>query len=180
MTKKRKHTRAEQTLWVFAVLAVFLAVAVLNYNQKTSRRVNEEIHATLESYAQQQADHVRTVLSGQFDSLGAFASYLGQAGMEDTETFLNAADAIRQTQEFYRITMADLNGNGMTNEGIQRNIKNLKEFQAAVKGEQTISEPFISSIEDGYLCVLLAVPIKNPQGEITGVLCGSYTDPVPA
>ena len=81
MTKKRKHTRAEQTLWVFAVLAVFLAVAVLNYNQKTSRRVNEEIHATLESYAQQQADHVRTVLSGQFDSLGAFASYLGQAGM---------------------------------------------------------------------------------------------------
>lgn len=175
MTKKRKHTRAEQTLWVFAVLAVFLAVAVLNYNQKTSRRVNEEIHATLESYAQQQADHVRTVLSGQFDSLGAFASYLGQAGMEDTETFLNAADAIRQTQEFYRITMADLNGNGMTNEGIQRNIKNLKEFQAAVKGEQTISEPFISSIEDGYLCVLLAVPIKNPQGEITGVLCGSYT-----
>lgn len=175
MTKKRKHTRAEQTLWVFAVLAVFLAVAVLNYNQKTSRRVNEEIHATLESYAQQQADHVRTVLSGQFDSLGAFASYLGQAGMEDTETFLNAADAIRQTQEFYRITMANLNGNGMTNEGIQRNIKNLKEFQAAVKGEQTISEPFISSIEDGYLCVLLAVPIKNPQGEITGVLCGSYT-----
>ena len=123
MTKKRKHTRAELTLCVFVVLAVFLAVVVMYYNQKTNLRVSREIHATLESYAQQQADHVRTVLSGQFDSLGAFASYLGQAGMEDTETFLNAADAIRQTQEFYRITMADLDGNGMTNEGIQRNIK---------------------------------------------------------
>lgn len=175
MTKKRKHTRAELTLCVFVVLAVFLAVVVMYYNQKTNLRVNREIHATLESYAQQQADYVGTVLTGQFNSLGAFASYLGQAGIEDTDTFLSAANAIRQTQEFYRITMADPDGNGMTDDGIQKNIKDLKEFREALQGEQTISEPFISSMEDGYLCVLLAVPIKNPQGEITGVLCGSYT-----
>ena len=175
MTKKRKHTRAELTLCVFVVLAVFLAVVVMYYNQKTNLRVNREIHATLESYAQQQADYVGTVLTGQFNSLGAFASYLGQAGIEDTDTFLSAANAIRQTQEFYRITMADPDGNGMTDDGIHNNIKDLKEFREALQGEQTISEPFISSMEDGYLCVLLAVPIKNPQGEITGVLCGSYT-----
>lgn len=175
MTKKRKHTRAELTLWVFVVLTVFLAAAVINYNQKTNRRVSEEIHGTLESYAQQQAEHVGTVLAGQFDSLNAFASYLGQAGMENTETFLSAANAIRGTQEFDRITMADLDGNGMTNDGIQSNINNLTEFQEAVKGRHTISEPFLSSVEDGYLCVLLAVSIKNPGGEITGVLCGSYT-----
>lgn len=175
MTKKRKHTRAELTLWVFVVLTVFLAAAVINYNQKTNRRVSEEIHGTLESYAQQQAEHVGTVLAGQFNSLNAFASYLGQAGMENTETFLSAANAIRRTQEFDRITMADVNGNGMTDDGIQRNIQDLTEFQEAVKGEQTISEPFLSSVEDGYLCVLLAVPINDPQGEIIGVLCGSYT-----
>ena len=175
MTKKRKHTRAELTLWVFVVLTVFLAAAVINYNQKTNRRISEEIHGTLESYAQQQAEHVGTVLAGQFNSLNAFASYLGQAGMENTETFLSAANAIRRTQEFDRITMADVNGNGMTNDGIQRNIQDLTEFQEAVKGEQTISEPFLSSVEDGYLCVLLAVPINDPQGEIIGVLCGSYT-----
>lgn len=175
MTKKRKHTRAELTLWVFVVLTVFLAAAVINYNQKTNRRVSEEIHGTLESYAQQQAEHVGTVLAGQFNSLNAFASYLGQEGMENTETFLSAANAIRRTQEFDRITMADVNGNGMTNDGIQRNIQDLTEFQEAVKGEQTISEPFLSSMEDGYLCVLLAVPINNPQQEIIGVLCGSYT-----
>ena len=87
MTKKRKHTRAELTLWVFVVLTVFLAAAVINYNQKTNRRISEEIHGTLESYAQQQAEHVGTVLAGQFNSLNAFASYLGQAGMENTETF---------------------------------------------------------------------------------------------
>ena len=129
MTKKRKHTRAELTLCVFVVLAVFLAVVVMYYNQKTNLRVSREIHATLESYAQQQADYVGTVLTGQFNSLGAFASYLGQAGIEDTDTFLSAANAIRQTQEFYRITMADPDGNGMTDDGIQKNIKDLKEFR---------------------------------------------------
>jgi methyl-accepting chemotaxis protein len=73
---------------------------------------------------------------------------------------------------FY-IVAVDANGNGWTTEGVIDKFNDREYFQKAMQGENYISDPR-TSVTTGKLVVTQAVPIRNNQNQIAGVLSMSW------
>ncbi|WP_051986394.1 methyl-accepting chemotaxis protein [Clostridium amazonitimonense] len=65
--------------------------------------------------------------------------------------------------------IADLEGNVVYTDGLSNNIKERDYFKKAIKGENAVSEPFVSKIDNKNLFMAYAVPIKD-NGNIKGAL----------
>lgn len=160
---------------VFLAIAATLFVAFGYFVDNTSKEISERTNRKLETRTAQQVRYVETVLDGQFASLESAAAYLGAAYPGDRTDFETVVAAMQTSLNFARYTVADVQGDSLTSDGVAGNVAHRDYFHNALAGERTVTEPFLSNVDANYVCVMLAVPITTADGEIVGVLGGSYT-----
>lgn len=73
---------------------------------------------------------------------------------------------------FTSIGLGDLNGDAYTMDLAHIVLKERPYYQEALKGNRVVTEPIISKT-DGALIINMAVPIKDKDGKVIGVLVGS-------
>lgn len=75
--------------------------------------------------------------------------------------------------DYVRMTVVDLEGNGRTTDGNTNNLKERDYFIRAAKGERVISDPLVSK-NDNSVVVVYAVPVYH-NGKIAGVLTAAVS-----
>lgn len=175
MNEGKKHTTVQRIMMVFAVSVVLLGITIGYFSERTRERIERGVGRAMEQYVLQQANYVETVLNGQFIMLEAYAAYMGSFEIQERQAYLQSSRGIIEEGDFERMAIADVHGDSLTSDGISLNIAKQNYFISALEGKRAISRPFESDVEEGYYCVMLAVPVKNQKGQIIGVLGGSYS-----
>lgn len=173
--KRKQLSAMHAVLIIYTFIAIILALVVYIFIWQNNIRIDEEINSRMQRRVDQQSLSVQKVLEGQFSVLEAYANYMGSLTREDEELFFGISKAMMETEGFVRITIAGFDGTSLTSDGVRGNVSERKYFQQAIRGEDTISEPLMSGVDRDYEFVMLAVPVKTPEGAIIGMLGGSYS-----
>ena len=164
-----KSLSTKLMLFISLVLLVVCgSIGVIGYNS-ASKSVVSEVNKSLEQLAKEGVMIVKARMDLQWNSLEVLASNSSIRNPDIPPT-----DKLRLLTEeaeragHIRMSIADLKGNAIANDGSLSNVKDRPYFKAALTGERGVSDPIISKV-DGSVVVIFSVPIKN-NGKVIGVL----------
>ncbi len=124
-------------------------------------------------FAQQGAATVREYVHGRLAETKSMAenSIIKDSALPMDQR-LEELKAQLKLDSFRRLSIADLEGNAITTDGIMINVKDREYFQSALKGEPCVSDP-IKSRADGTMVIVFSVPVYE-AGKVTSVLYVTY------
>lgn len=89
--------------------------------------------------------------------------------LADRAAFLNNIAAMDSQRIAY--TVCDINGNGYTNTGIDRDVSDRDNYREAIRGNNVVSDPIESELRPGTMAITYAVPIRDPNNNrVTGAI----------
>jgi methyl-accepting chemotaxis protein len=166
--------RTQITVAVITLMAaVCIGLALITYIFATAGlRVNMD--QSMQAVVKQGANVVNARISNYFSKINNLATNKLLLNIEANKAELMTLlkKAVADNGCFYMVVV-DANGNGWTTEGVIDKFGDREYFQKAMQGENYISDPRIS-VTTGKLVVTQAVPIKNRQNQIVGVLSMSW------
>lgn len=171
--KKVRAWRVSSSLkYSIQMAAIALFVGFIMYTA-VSRILILNVERSLVSFADQGAKTVDAFLDGHISELKSISanSIVSNSGLPVNQR-LNELKKQLKKDNFLRLSLADMQGNSITTEGIRVNISDREYFQRAALGTPNISEPLVSRV-DGTLVIVFAVPVIE-NDRITGVLYATY------
>lgn len=173
--KKEKKAVLQIFLLLFCMLAVLLTSSIVFYlsNKHTNRQAAAKTDQMLEQYVAQQTAYMDTVLQERFHTLEVIASSLEKPQADGKNIVSALKNSNILSSGYLDFILADSQGAGITGDGVQVHIGEEEYFLSALSGENAISAPFVSPSGKSDIRMILAIPVKQADGKITGVLCGS-------
>ena len=151
------------------ILAVVAGILVFFGCVQNSVRINSQ--QTLMTNVERQSEHLRTILDIHYQYLDEIASVVGQSKELFSQENKERLVSIYEKTSLERAALIDENGNAYYDNGAIKNVSHRKYFKEAISGQQTISDPLESSV-DQEVRVVLGVPVYK-DGKVIGVLGGS-------
>ncbi|HEY3425790.1 MAG TPA: cache domain-containing protein, partial [Negativicutes bacterium] len=163
-----------QTKLIISILAIFL-VALSTLGGLNYWKARDILNGTLTMEIAKEAE----------SSAGDVGDWLEARKMEITmlaktpvimggnrETIMPVIVAAAQASKiYYNIAYIDLSGNLTASTGSRVNVSDRSYFQQALKGEASISDPFVTR-DSGHLVVTVVVPVLV-DGKVSGALSGT-------
>ena len=166
-----KSIRSQLTIYVVIVLlAVCSGLGFITYftaSKTMLSTIEESVLTRAEDAAQSVAEQVELNLA-LIEALAANEKIKSL----DLEQQLLVLKSEVQRMGISGMLVANLDGSAVSDRGERLNIADRTYFQKAAKGESNISDP-LASKADASIVVTLAVPIKDPAGQIKQVLVAS-------
>lgn len=172
--RNKKWYSLYEALIVMILFVISFTTIFIYFQKNRQQHIARERDRYLQEEIRQQSAYVESVLEGQFRTLESLAEYIGAEKEKKHEVFPVLSNISIKHDEFWRMFLADINGNSVTSDGVWGNISYRRYFQEALKRERVISMPFTSQVEEGYICMMLAVPVIDSSGQVVGALGGSY------
>jgi methyl-accepting chemotaxis protein len=167
-----KSIKLKISLPIILVIILGLSIlTVISYSQSKTLLTNS-IDISLES----KASKLSSIIDGKINEWGSRVETLSEVAFIKNAD-MNATTVYFENQQGYEdfshLIIADLEGNFENTLGKSDNIIERGYFQDALKEEKlVISDPIISKTTNLPM-IVLAVPIKNDSGVITGVLAAA-------
>ncbi len=165
----RERTVLIQTLQIAAI--ALIAGFIMYY--AVSQILLLELENSLLRFAQQGATTIDTFLSGRISEIRSLAT---NSIINDTnlpfEQRLEELQKQLKLGNYKRLSLADLDGNSETTDGIKLQIGDREYYKKALQGITNVSDP-VSSRADGTLVIAFATPLLE-NGKITGVLYATF------
>lgn len=154
-------------------MAAIALIAGLIMYYAVSRILLFELENSLIRFAQQGATTIDTFLSGRISEVKSIAknSIINNTKLP-IEQRLEELQKQMTLDNFRRLSIADLNGNSITTDGLKLLIGDREYYRKALKGVTYVSDP-INSRADGTMVIVFATPIME-NGNIAGVLYATY------
>lgn len=153
-------------VFILAVIA-----GILIFFECVQRAVQVNSQNTLKINVQRQSEHLRTILDINYQYLNEIASAMGKSEELFSEENKEQLISIYEKTDLERAALIDKNGDAYYDNGVTKNVSHRRYFQEAISGEQTISDPLESSV-DNKVRVVLGVPVYKDH-KVIGVLGGS-------
>ncbi|MFT8352623.1 methyl-accepting chemotaxis protein [Clostridium saccharoperbutylacetonicum] len=154
------------------IIGICLALGIIAYYTANSALTNNA-KEMLASTSIQAANVVESRLNANYDILETISQ---RSELQDFNIPLQQkADILNAEAKrtgFTSIGFGDLNGDAYTMTLAHVVLKDRPYYQEALKGNRVITDPIVSK-ENGKLIINMAVPIKNVDGRVVGVLVGS-------
>ena len=116
---------------------------------------------------------INSALKQETSTLSALA--LSDTFRSDSVSAQDKALSLRQFKDSDSrnivLAVTDTRGNAYTSDGEYINIADRDYFKQAINGTKVISDPMASPQNPGNLSIIYAIPIRNNQNRISGVLC---------
>ena len=151
---------------IFVMCIGLGAIAYLTASDALSSNIDESLMLLTDK----SSDVIASGVKNQLDILEAYAQM---------DTIKNANVPLHEKIAFLKmeakrnghlwISYIDANANGYTTLDSTENVKDLDYFKKAILGQRVVSDPYISKITNDMI-VSFAVPIKDDEGNIIGVL----------
>ncbi len=159
---------------IYLIIISVICIGAFIYNQVLQDNFSESTCLSLQEVLNQQKLSFQFKLEGEINSLKILSRELTDryTDFNDLSKCVSAIDAAKQNTDFGFITLANLDGLGIANNGRQVDVGYQKYFQKAALGETFISDPFAPPFDEGLL-VAVATPVYS-SGEISAVLIGLF------
>jgi methyl-accepting chemotaxis protein len=166
-----KSIKTQITTAVVVIVAVIcIGLAAIAYQTATDGlRANME--DSLQEIVGQGANVISERLNGYWSELNALAgnSLLKDGDYTNRPDILEFLDKNAKARGHQAMMVIDTAGNAWKNNGTTLQVADRDYFQKALQGQNAVSDPLVSKAT-GKLLINFAVPIKNDQQQIVGVL----------
>ena len=156
------------------VFLCYLGMCIAVFFYGIQHAVEGTTRAQLAENVTKQCDHLKDVIGLEFENLEGVAAYLG--GQENPVKMENG-DLLRamvSESAFVRMTYGTKDGTGYASDLPElQDMSGQAFFKEAMKGSRVVSDPIESPL-DGTDLIVLAVPVYDSSGGVTGVLAGSF------
>jgi len=154
------------------IAAVALIAGFILYYSVT-RILISEVENSLVKFSEQGAATISEFIHGRLADVRSMAenSIIRNSSLP-VEQRLDELRAQLNLDSYRRLSIADLEGNAVSTDGITLNVYDREYFQNALKGKPSVSDPIISRA-DGTIVIVFASPVFE-SGEVTGVLYVTY------
>lgn len=176
MWKRRKQNLTWRWTKVAVLLSFcFIVVSILFLTHMEQQHMKENIEF-LDNAAKQHETALVKQIEGDFQTLRGVAVCVGEQDLTALDQLGRLVSEINEGNAFIRMGFATLNGQlelmelgGKQYEGLD--VSNEQFFQQAVAGHDIISKAVLDPFQEDAYINYYAVPVRNPSGDIVGVLC---------
>lgn len=181
MTKSKanvvKQNMRSSVLFVAGAIALILIVIVclIVYLNSEAVRAKEEAYDNLAMVSDTLTEYVKDTVSDDFLVLNTYVKSKPISGPENRSEDMANMKAICDATVFKRIWVIDPAGNGFSQDGTTAGFFARSYFQRAMAGE-TCLERVANSVVDNTVYYILAVPMHDSKGNVSGVLTGSISE----
>lgn len=171
MRKKQQNQKISYyILLLFLLLSVMVGSNVLYY-RSVRDRITYQTENELRKSNELGMVALQTTIQSQTERLRIIASFCDAPDGSGQE---NWREMIREFGDnTYRMGAAGLDGVIWYEQDQQKDISESNYFKRAIAGEETVFEVLPGGF-DGYDSLVIAEPIREKDGRITGVLCAEY------
>ena len=157
----------------FAALSIGLGAILFNVSMTFSdKAVSDTTLSNFEIIAENIAQYLNVNFNKELVLVESIArrKTMKSTDIPLLEKALSVAGDVDLNEGHRYFVLVDTNGEGFNSEGKAVNIKDRDYFQKAVKGENAVSEPVTSKLQN-VASMLYATPMKDDNGNIIGVIC---------
>lgn len=154
------------------LLITYLIVGQLVYFVRLNVQIREIAVRDINTFLLSQKENIEQVMELQFANLEAGAELLAKSDTLLSEANLSIRDIYVKNPLFNSIMIVDENGNGLKSDGLEANIYDRDYFKRILNGENIITPPLDSRVDDGYR-IIAAVPIEK-DGKVIGMFGGDF------
>lgn len=169
-----KKTKNITSIWFMTLVIIGTVLALNIFFFRTTENSAYQAKSTLMENASEQAIMLETAINGQFIALETFAAGISSADVDSIPGYLGSLKAAAESAGFYEMYIVDAKGNGWLSSGDRVDVSDRAYFRKSVSGERAV-ELVTGKINDIDL-LMLSTAIKNGNGEIIGVIAGSYNE----
>ncbi|WP_160692735.1 methyl-accepting chemotaxis protein [Clostridium sp. C2-6-12] len=154
------------------IICVCFILGIISF-YTSSRALENNAKEMLSNISLESARVVESRLNGNFDVLETISN---RSEIKDPNVSIqDKAEIFKEEAKrtgFTSIGIGDLNGDAYTMALVHIVLKERPYYQEALKGNRVVTDPIISK-DNGSLIINMAVPIKDKDGKVIGVLVGS-------
>lgn len=160
-----------QCATVLLTCTAIVSTAILLYVRQLTNTLENETLQILREFANQDAQHVKTQVTSDLDTLSAIATAMSILPDPTLDNMTELLETERKQNLFKNMELGSTNGITYLDNGTMINLAGMPHFELAVKGHAQISER-VTDLIDGENILVESVPIKS-KGKVIGVLMGT-------
>ncbi len=156
------------TICLTVLIMVSFGLLGFYINNQVNKALEENINLFSLSNTKNAADLVEKTLSVHISNIEAIAARQEVKTM-NWESMNTSLLSEVQRLGYLRLNLIDINGGALSTDGNTSNLSERDYFKKALAGNTNVSEPLLSKF-DNKMVMVLASPIKDSQGKVSGVL----------
>lgn len=167
--------KKEKKIWGYllggCVVLCLSAAVMVSFHFRLEKHLEQSMQGSLHEASDTYQNLVKNALESRFHMLDFLGEYLTVLEPPNYSSIQQTLSNPTRNTDFYRIGVSTLDGRCYTSDGQIFDSSDREYFQKALQGQNIISQP-LASLVDQKRVVALAVPIRK-NNDITGVLHGT-------
>lgn len=170
MKKKKNIT----SIWFLGLVFIGTLLALNIFFFRTAEDSVDNAKKDLMENASNQAVMLETAINGQFIALETFATGISSTDERAIPGYLSLLGEAAERAGFYEMYIIDEDGTGWTSFGENVDISDREYYRRAITGKRAVQ--LVTGRVNNITILMFATAIKNKNGEIIGVIAGSYNE----
>lgn len=170
MKKKLNHAFNYITAILIFIFAMTASLSI--FLVKVQNSIDTSSQNIMTNTVSHQSNHVLSILQIHYGFLNSIADKMGKSSELLSDENMELLISMAENTDFERTALIETDGTAHYDNGAEKNIAQRRYFQEAIQGNETLSDPLESSI-DQETRVILGVPVYQ-NGNVIAVLGGSY------
>ena len=167
------RTLKAKIILAFSVIAIGLGAILFSVSMVFSRKaVTDSTLSNFEIIAENIAQYLNVSFSKELVLVDSIArrKTMKNPDISILEKAKSVVDDVNKDDGHRYFVIVDKYGEGFNSEGASVNIRDRDYFQKAIRGEDAVSEPITSKLQN-VASMLYATPMKDDEGNIIGAVC---------
>lgn len=170
---RKKTSQLKNYIVATGVFIIAVVIGILAFFAGVQYSVEKNSQKTMMNNVKRQSEHLRSILAIHYQYLNGLAKEMGQDEELITQEHLDKLINIYESTDLERTALIEPDGTAYYDNGVVKNVSHRRYFKEAINGQQTLSDPLESSV-DQETRVVLGVPVYDKNQQIIGILGGSY------
>lgn len=169
---KKKTFTFKNYMMAISGFLIALAIGIFIFYTGVQRSITENSQERITLNVTRQSEHLQSILSINYQYLNEIAWQIGKSEKLISQDNMDRLIAIAEKTDLERAALIEPDGTAHYDNGVEKNVSHRRYFQEAMNGQETLSDPLESSV-DQETRVVLGVPVYNVNHEVIGILGGS-------
>ena len=170
---RKKTSQLKNYIVATNIFIIAVVMGILVFFAGVQHSVDKNSQKTMMNNVARQSEHLRTILAIHYQYLNELAKEMGQDEELISQEHLDMLASIYESTDLERTALIEPDGTAHYDNGVVKNVSHRRYFKEAINGQQTLSDPLESSV-DQETRVVLGVPIYDKNQQVIGVLGASY------
>lgn len=170
---RKRVKNLKNYLMAMSVFVLTVAMCMILFFVMAQRTIDKNSKEMMANNVSRQSEHLQMILNIHYGYLEGIAAEMGEDGELLSDENMELLKELQESTDMERLALIEPNGDSHYEDGTVKNVAHRRYFQEGIAGQRTLSDPLESSI-DQETRVVLGVPVCAENGEVLGVLGGSY------